>query len=60
LVNQKDTEVLSRALEKILNGDELRKKFSENCRKRVLQNYSIEKFTDNYIKVYNNALKGDK
>ena len=58
LVNPKDTEALGRALEKLLNDDELRKKFSENCRKRVLQNYTIEKFTDNYIKVYNNALRG--
>ena len=57
LVNPKDSEALGRALEKLLNDDELRKKFSENCRKRVLQNYTIEKFTDNYIKVYNNALR---
>jgi glycosyltransferase involved in cell wall biosynthesis len=58
LVNQKDTEALGRALEKLLDDDELRKKFSENCRKRVLQNYTIKKFTDSYIKVYNNVLRG--
>jgi len=58
LVNPKDTEALGRAIEKLLNDDEMRKKFSENCRKRVLQNYTINKFTDNYIKVYNNALRG--
>ena len=57
LVNSKNTKALGRALEKLLNDDELRKKFSENCRKRVLQNYTIEKFTDNYIKVYNKALR---
>jgi len=57
LLNPKDSEVLGRALEKLLNDDELRKKFSENCRKRVLQNYTIEKFTDNYIKIYNKALR---
>jgi glycosyltransferase involved in cell wall biosynthesis len=57
-VKPKDTAALSRVLEKLLNDDELRKKFSENCRKRVLQNYDIEKFTNNYIKVYNNALRG--
>ena len=58
LVNPKDSEALGGAIEKLLNDDELRKKFSENCRKRVLQNYTIEKFTDNYIKVYNKALRG--
>ena len=60
LVNPKDSEALGRTLEKLLNDDELRKKFSENCRKRVLQNCTIEKFTDNYIKVYNNILRGGK
>jgi len=59
MVKPKDTEALGRALEKLLNDDELRRKFSENCRKRVLQNYIIEKFTNSYIKVYNNALRGD-
>ena len=57
LVNPKDTKALGRALEKLMDDDELRKKFSENCRKRVLQNYTIEKFTDSYIKVYNKALR---
>jgi glycosyltransferase involved in cell wall biosynthesis len=57
LVKPKDTEALGRALEKLLNNDELRRKFSENCRKRVLQNYTIGKFIDNYIKVYNKALR---
>ncbi|MBA7518374.1 N-acetyl-alpha-D-glucosaminyl L-malate synthase [subsurface metagenome] len=57
LVNPKDTEALGRALEKLLNDEELRRKFSENCRKRVLKNYTIEKFTDNYVKVYNKALR---
>ena len=57
MVKPKDTKDLGRALEELLNDDELRKKFSENCRKRVLQNYTIEKFTDNYIKVYNKAIR---
>ena len=57
LVNSKDTEALGRALEKLLNDDELRKKFSENCKKRVLENYTIDKFTDNYIRLYDKILK---
>jgi glycosyltransferase involved in cell wall biosynthesis len=60
LVNPKDVKALTTAMEGLLNDDELRRKFSENCRKRVLPNYTIEKFTDNYIKVYNNVLSGDK
>jgi len=52
LVNPKDTKALGRALEKLLNDEELRRKFS------VLQKYTIEKFTDNYKKVYNKA-QGD-
>jgi len=58
VVKPKDFKTLAAAIEKLLNDDELRRKFSENCRKRVLQNYTIEKFTDSYIKVYNNALRG--
>ena len=57
MVKPKDTEALGRALEKLLNDEKMRREFSENCRKRVLQNYIIEKFTDNYIKVYNKALR---
>jgi len=60
MVKPKDTEALGRALEKLLNDDELRRKFSENCRKRVLQNYSISKFSDNYIRLYNKVLKEKK
>jgi len=58
MVKPKDTKALGGALEKLLNDKELRRKFSENCRKRVLQKYTIEKFTDNYKKVYNKA-QGD-
>ena len=57
MIKLKDTEALGRALEKLLNDDEMRRKFSENCRKRALQNYTIDKFTDSYIKVYNKALR---
>jgi len=57
MIKLKDTEALGRALEKLLNDDEMRRKFSENCRKRALQNYTIDKLTDSYIKVYNKALR---
>jgi len=58
MVKSKDVGALGEAMESFLNNDEMRRNFSENCRKRILQNYTIEKFTDNYIKVYNDALRG--
>lgn len=60
MVKSKDTEALGKALEKLLNNEELRRKFSENCRKRVLQNYTISKFSDNYMRLYNEVLKEKK
>jgi len=60
MVKSKDMKALGKAMERLLNNDEMRKKFSENCRKRVLQNYSISKFTDNYIELYNEVLKEKK
>ena len=57
LVNPKDSEALGRVLEKLLNDDELRRKFSINCRKRVLENYTIDKFTDSYIRLYDKIVK---
>jgi glycosyltransferase involved in cell wall biosynthesis len=58
MVKSKDIKALGKAMGRLLNNDEMRRNFGENCRKRVLQNYTIEKFTDNYIKVYNDALGG--
>jgi len=59
MVKSKDIRALGEAMGKLLNNDEMRKKFSENCRKRVLQNYTIKQFVDNYIKIYNESLKGE-
>ena len=57
MVKSKDIEALGKAMERLLTNDEMRRNFGENCRKRVLQNYTIEKFTDNYMKVYNKPLR---
>jgi len=58
MVKSKDIKNLGKAMGRLLTNDEMRRNFGENCRRRVLQNYTIEKFTDNYIKVYNDALRG--
>jgi len=57
MVKPKNIEVLGRALEKLLNDEEMRREFSINCRKRILENYTIDKFCDNYVKVYKKALR---
>ncbi|MBA7543205.1 D-inositol-3-phosphate glycosyltransferase [subsurface metagenome] len=58
MVKSKDAKTLGEAMGNLLNNDEMRKIFSENCRKRVLQNYTIKEFADNYMKIYNESLKG--
>ena len=60
LVKAKDSKSLGESVNKLLNDEEVRRKFNINCRKRVLQNYSISKFTDNYIRLYNEVLKEKK
>jgi glycosyltransferase involved in cell wall biosynthesis len=42
-----------------LNDDEMRRKFGSNCRKRILQNYTLEKFRDRYIEIYKKILEED-
>lgn len=56
LVETKNIKSLGKALEELLNNDDLRNKLSENCRKRILENYTIDKFVNNYIDTYNKAL----
>lgn len=60
LVESKDIKALGKAMGRLLTNGEMRRNFSENCRKRVLQNYSISKFSDNYIRLYNKVLKEKK
>jgi len=60
VVKSKDIKALGKAIERLLANDGMRRNFGENCRKRVLQNYSIEKFTDDYIGLYNEVLKEEK
>ena len=48
LVKTKDSKSLGEAINKLLNDNEMRRRFGLNCRKWVLQNYTIEKFRDIY------------
>jgi len=60
MVKSKDVKSLGKAIGRLLTNNEMRRNFGENCRKRVLQNYSISKFTDNYIRLYSEVLKEKK
>jgi len=56
LVEPKDAKALGKALEKVINNEKMRRTFSLSCRKRVLDNYSIRKFQERYIKLYKEVL----
>lgn len=57
LVEPKNIKDLAEAINKLLNNNEKRKRLSLNCRKRALENYSVEKFKERYIDLYKKILK---
>jgi len=57
LVAPKNVRGLAEAIEVLLKNDEQRRILGVNCRKRVLENYSVEKFKERYIGLYKNLLK---
>ena len=59
LVKAKDSKLLGEEINKLLNDDEMRRKYGLNCRKWILQNYTIEKFRDRYIEIYKKILEED-
>jgi glycosyltransferase involved in cell wall biosynthesis len=56
LVEPKNIEGLAKAIDGALNDTNLRNEFSLNCRKRALNNYSIENFKNRYVNLYKNIL----
>ena len=56
LVEPKDSGALAEALERVITDEKTHREFSSNCRKRVLENYSINKFQDRYIRLYKSIL----
>ena len=57
LVEPRDTQGLGKAITQLLQDDVLREKMSENCRGLAVAEYSISKFRDRYVKVYNRAVE---
>ena len=60
LVEPRDAKALGMAITRLLQDDVLREKMSENSRARAVAEYSISKFRDRYINVYNRAIEGHK
>lgn len=57
MVEPKDTKSLGVALNELLKNDYLRNELGKNCRQRVLDNYTTDKFANNYLDVYYEALR---
>ena len=60
LVEPRDAQGLGRAITQLLQDDSLRESMSGNCRDRAVAEYSISKFRDRYVKVYNRAIEGNR
>lgn len=59
LVEPRDAQGLGRAITQLLQDDSLRESMSGNCRDRAVAEYSVAKFRDRYMKVYNRAVEED-
>jgi len=57
LVEPKNSKALAEALETIITNEKIYKEYSSNCRKRVLENYSANKFQERYVTLYKKILK---
>ncbi|MCD6154740.1 MAG: glycosyltransferase [Candidatus Verstraetearchaeota archaeon] len=57
LVELRDAQGLGKAITELLQDDVLRKKMSESCRARAVAEYSISKFRNRYVNVYNKAIE---
>lgn len=52
LVEPEDVQGLAEGISELFNNEEKRDAFSENCRDRALEEYSIPKFRDRYLELY--------
>jgi glycosyltransferase involved in cell wall biosynthesis len=56
LFNRKDGDDLSDKLKLLINSPEKRTEMSKAARKRVIENFDVEKQTEKLISLYNNLL----
>jgi glycosyltransferase involved in cell wall biosynthesis len=52
-----NTEDLACKIKLLLDDDQMRKEFGEHSRKRLLENFSLESYVNNYSKIYDNYIK---
>jgi len=60
LVPSGDAQGLGEAITKLLRDDKLREDMSRNCRARAVAEYSVEKFRDRYVELYNKVVEEGK
>jgi len=58
LVDPKDIQGLGKAIETLLRDDDLRERMGRASRDRATSEYSIKKFLNRYVKLYDEAIKG--
>ncbi len=59
LVEQKNSNQLAKAMEKLLNSKKLREYYAENAYKHVMKSFTWEKIANKYIKIYKEIKKAD-
>jgi len=57
LFENKNPEDLEAKIKKLIDSEETRKKFGENARNRVVENFDIEKLTDKILSLYQKEIK---
>ena len=60
LFEKQNAQDFTNQLEKLIVDKELRKTFGENARKRVIEHFDLERYTDKLISIYENAVKGQR
>ena len=57
LISPKDEDALYQKIMNLLNNNHLRAEISSNAKKHVVDNFSLEKSTSQYVELYNSVLK---